>query len=63
MITIKVSYLLLSVGGINSFCLSIMVIAIFLTKKSDSKVEMLNAFLQKYGFEFNPEKEGVYLEE
>jgi len=43
-------------GGINSFCLSIMVVAIFQIYKSNFKVEMLMNFLKKYGYDFNYEK-------
>ncbi|CAD8068677.1 unnamed protein product [Paramecium primaurelia] len=51
-------------GGISSFCLSIMLAAIYLCKHytQNDKKQILLDFLKKYGTQFDPLKEGIYID-
>ncbi|CAK81638.1 unnamed protein product (macronuclear) [Paramecium tetraurelia] len=51
-------------GGISSFCLSIMLTAIYMCKhytQNDKKLILLD-FLKKYATQFDPLKEGIYID-
>ncbi|CAD8069297.1 unnamed protein product [Paramecium primaurelia] len=51
-------------GGISSFCLSIMLAAIYMCKHytQNDKKQILLDFLKKYGTSFDPLKEGIYID-
>ncbi|CAD8166099.1 unnamed protein product [Paramecium octaurelia] len=51
-------------GGISSFCLSIMLAAIYMCKHytQNDKKQILLDFLKKYGTQFDPLKEGIYID-
>ncbi|CAD8098246.1 unnamed protein product [Paramecium sonneborni] len=51
-------------GGISSFCLSIMLAAIYQCKHytQNDKKQILLDFLKKYGTQFDPLKEGIYID-
>ncbi|CAD8174494.1 unnamed protein product [Paramecium octaurelia] len=51
-------------GGISSFCLSIMLTAIYMCKHytQHDKKQILLDFLKKYATQFDPLKEGIYID-
>ncbi|CAD8167138.1 unnamed protein product [Paramecium octaurelia] len=51
-------------GGISSFCLSIMLAAIYMCKHytQNDKKSILLDFLKKYATQFDPLKEGIYID-
>ena len=56
-------------GGITSFCLAVMLVAVYPASHPYQKVtdipplKMLERVLDKYGNEFNPDLQGVYLQQ
>ncbi|CAD8070525.1 unnamed protein product [Paramecium primaurelia] len=51
-------------GGISSFCLSIMLTAVYMCKHytQNDKKQILLDFLKKYAIQFDPLKEGIYID-
>ncbi|CAD8087027.1 unnamed protein product [Paramecium sonneborni] len=51
-------------GGISSFCLAIMLAAIYMCKHytQNDKKQILLDFLKKYATQFDPQREGIYID-